>query len=269
MERKFILRESGIGDTIHFISHFYREFDYNDKIYMDFYHPNIQEFRSDEKDYYEFMKKLIHFISPNNITVVEGLKGDLISMSNLFKHYNSSHYFKFLNLRNKLNIIADNEKIILHTKVRQLHYYYYDIMKADFYNVLNSGSKQIILMGEKEIEYEGKEYRDLGNRRVYSIYEDAIKFIKPEKILDLTVPKLGTTTPNIEKLIEDMNIMAGHKNICFGSAGNVSICCCVGDTLSYSSDPEYAWFTVFLDNNQVYFKYSKEEFLKEVLNYIN
>jgi len=266
MDHKFAFKECGIGDTIHFISHLSYIFKKDEDIYVDFYYPTIEEFKQNPEEYYKFLSDFVNSIAPKNIKIIRGLDGNLLSMKDLFSFYSISN-FKFIDLQPLFGENFDNSKVILHTKVRQLNYAYYNEIKEDFYKVLNLGRKEIILVGEKEIEF-GKEYTELGEKRVYSIFGDCIKYLNPNKIIDLTVPKLGITIPDLDKLLEDMQLIGNHYNICFGSAGNVSLACCLNKTVSYSVDPSYAWFTSFLDRNNQYFKNSKDDFLHELENFI-
>jgi len=58
-----------------------------------------------------------------------------------------------------------------------------------------------VLLGEREVEY-GIEYSNMRNS-VYSIYDD-LKNLNTDKVLDITISKLGIAIPNVERLIHEI-----------------------------------------------------------------
>ena len=119
-------------------------------------------------------------------------------------------------------------------------------------------------MGERNIEY-GKLYKPSVQDIIYSAYNDHIKYLNPEKVIDKTMPVYGETPLDIDNLIKDMKIMAKHKNICFGTSGAFSITSCITDVISYSINDQ---LSNFFDRKHEIIKISKDEFLLDLLNFI-
>lgn len=223
MENKFISQSPGIGDIIVLKSYINQFFNNShDKIYIDFNKEHIRTWRDNVDEYYLFLIKLANFILPNDYIIVEeGLEGKQIDTATIVDYYskNSPERFKVIDMYHK-KIEKDTGKIILHTKVRGLYNYDYNNIKEGFYKILNESNKQIIIVGEKEIEY-GREYAIHTNRIIYSIYADIINNIDSNKIIDLTVPRLGITTPDFTKLADDIELISNYKNISFGIGGTL------------------------------------------------
>lgn len=105
------------------------------------------------------------------------------------------------------------------SKVRSFPRNEFDLIKSDFFKIINKKNVKLIVLGEKEIEY-GPEYQVYGNSMIYSIYKDIMESVNPNLIVDMTVPKLGETTPNINNIIKDMAIIKNSKKaLVFGHGG--------------------------------------------------
>jgi hypothetical protein len=150
--------------------------------------------------------------------------------------------------------------VVLLTKVRGCDYNNYNQIKDNFYKVINEGNKNIILLGEKEVEA-SPEYLILTNQVVYSIYGDILNNINKDKIIDLTIDKLGITSPNIDKLIHYDDIIKKHNVISFGSSGIVSLCSIFTNVLSYVNSES---FNKFLDSNEIELKSNSEDFINNL-----
>lgn len=113
--------------------------------------------------------------------------------------------------------------VCLHTKVRGFPY---SEIREQYLRVLEDSSKKykLVLIGEREIEL-NDEYK-LPEVKVSSIYED-LKGLG--NVMDLTIPKLGLTSPTIGQVRQDCKYMNEAKvNIVIGVAGNLSLSGCVG-----------------------------------------
>jgi len=140
--------------------------------------------------------------------------------------------------------LRSGKYIVINTKVRAFNKNAYRAISPRLIQILRSVSKyKIVLLGEREIEFTG-EYRHIGHKNIYCIYNDLIAHLSPNKIVDLTIPKLGISPPNMKKFKSDCNIMRhAHKVIQIGGGGSF----CVSSTLSnliciisYSSLPFFA-----------------------------
>jgi hypothetical protein len=271
MENKFISQSPGIGDIIVLKSYINQFFNNSkDKIYIDYNKDHIRTWRDNVDEYYPFLIKLANFILPNDYIIVEeGLEGgkqiDTATIVDYYKRL-SSDRFKVIDMYHK-NIEKDSGKIILHTKVRGLYNHDYNRIKDGFYKILNESKNQIIVLGEKEIEY-GREYAIHTNRIIYSIYSDIINNIDSNKIIDLTVPRLGITTPDFDKLADDIKLMSNYKNIVFGIGGTLllALYACSPENIIGCVPPGDICSPFLNTNNNL--KYPSS-FLNELSNFLN
>lgn len=262
--KKFILNEVGIGDIIIFLSYL-SEFYKDDTIYYDFNIDTIKTYKTKEfKEYYNFIKDFSKFILDNTYydnflfnDIQDGY--DLVTINDIRNYYQSNNIkFQYIKTNNTPNVI--NNTVVLLTKVRGCHYENYNKVKNNFYKTINDGNKNIILLGEKEIE-PSPEYSILTNQVVYSIYNDTLLNIDNNKIIDLTVDKLGITSPNLKKLINDIDIIKNNKVISFGSSGIVSLCSLFTNVLSYC---DFEPFNIFLDSYSKELKYNDKDFINNL-----
>lgn len=259
--KKFILNEVGMGDVIIFLSYL-SEFHKNEIVQYDFNINTIKTYKTNEYvEYYNFIKDFSKFIldgaGHDNFSFDNTLSNEhtLISINDIRNRYTG---FKYIQANKTNEILSDS--VVLLTKVRGCDYINYDKIRNDFYGVINEGNKNIILLGEKEVEV-SPEYRILTNQVVYSIYGDILNNVNKDKIIDLTIDKLGITSPTIEKLIYDVDIIKKHNVISFGSSGIVSLCSIFTNVLSYvNSEP----FNKFLDSNEIELKSNSGDFINNL-----
>jgi len=268
--KKFVLNEVGIGDIIIFLSYL-SEFYKNDVIYYDFNINNIKIHRTKEfEEYYNFIKNFSKYVLDKancNTFLLETLHNGytLITIDDIRNHYKTNNIeFQYISI-NKSNNISNNTVVLL-TKVRGCHYEKYNEIKNDFYKTINNGNKNIILLGEKEIEL-NPEYLLLTDQVVYSIYNDILHNVDNNKIIDLTIDKLGITSPSLKKLIDDISIIENNKVISFGSSGIVSLCSLFTDVLSYINaynNETLELFNQFLDPHNKELKHNNEDFINNL-----
>jgi hypothetical protein len=171
------------------------------------------------------------------------------------KHHNLQ--YKIPNLRNELcndDKIIDGEYIVLATKARFIDRELFLSRKETFCSVLNDLSKKykVVLVGEKIVEM-NKEYQHHGSHYIFSIYNDIIDSLK-NNIINLTVPALGITIPNIENLKKDCSIMSHAKKvITFGVGGNFSIAQTVSNAIAYKEGGALDFLFTNHVNNDSYF----------------
>jgi hypothetical protein len=141
--------------------------------------------------------------------------------------------------------------VVISSKVRGIKRNEYEQIKDTFFDLLKKISEnyKIVVIGERRIG-SNAEYVYHGNDRIYPIYEDIISAISADTILDLTVPELGFTSPDLTQFRHECTIQHNAKHvITIGSGGNVSIAMSVGNILGYygNSDME-VFFTHMLEN---------------------
>lgn len=111
---------------------------------------------------------------------------------------------------------------------------------------------KIVVLGEREVEL-NHEYRN-DNRNgetVYSIYSDIVAHVPADKLVDLTIPALGITSPNLTQLRQDCLIMSeAVATVTFGIGGNFTMANAVGKTVGFRVDTEQCANCIF--DNQTY-----------------
>ena len=115
-----------------------------------------------------------------------------------------------------------------------------------------SNKVKIVLLGEKEIEQNG-EVSVLKNMKIISnIYNDAKEI---PNIIDLTVPKLGLTCPDLNTLQRDCACIANAvATVNIGLGGNTILSSSVGRTINIANGEVYdlnsvrKMFSVFSDH---------------------
>jgi hypothetical protein len=264
--KKFILSNVGLGDITVFISYFYQILHNEERILIDFDKNVIERYLDDPEGYFSFLEKLVRFLSPDDkIVIQKNLDGESFAVDQVYHYYRDhSIDFKYINVRNKFPSDIDYSAVVLNTKIRTLENHLFQNIKNDVFKILNNSSKKIILIGERELIY-GKLYNPNDKNIVYSGYTDYIQNINPSKLIDLSMPSYGRGSLNFDHLMDDMKIIAKHKNVCFGTSGATSITSCIADIISYSS---YNPLSIFIDKKQEIIKTNRNKFLNDLEEYL-
>jgi len=264
--KKLVVQQVGIGDLIIFLSDIFQNLEKDEIVEIDFSYECINAHFHDPDGYHDFLTKLTYFLIPEDrIEVKRGLDGDKISIESIFDRYRrNSLDFKYLNSRNKIDIVPDPSSIVLNTKIRPLPRVHFDQIKDNFFKILNEGNKDIILIGEKTIEY-GKLYQPNNRSWVFSAYDDYIKYLDHSKVKDLTMEKYGETPLDFNNLKKDIKIIASHKNICFGTSGAFSLTSCFSEVISYSLNDA---LSNFFDRKKQVIRTNSNIFLNDLKSFI-
>jgi hypothetical protein len=137
---------------------------------------------------------------------------------------------------NSLNL--GSEYIVLTTKLRYFRRNIFNSLSNELFNTIKelSNKYKIVVLGEKIIEM-NNEYKFWGNNEIYSIYDDIIKNIPADKLVDLTIPALGITSPKLSQVQQDCLIMKEAKLvISLGVGGNFCMATAVANTVGYRTD---------------------------------
>ena len=116
----------------------------------------------------------------------------------------------------------DEEYIVITTKVRYVAKSNFQCHSVEFWNTIQSLSSKykIVVIGEREVET-NDEYAIHTSQHIYSIYNDIINNVPNYRVVDLTIPALGISSPNLTQLQQDCLIMKEAKFvITFGVGGN-------------------------------------------------
>jgi hypothetical protein len=260
----------GIGDLLHIYSQLSSVKSLYSNIELAFYEPFFKDFRIDTPEYRGFLNELGQLLfSKPPFTLV---KFD----NQPFRNCESiANLDRILCVRPRLAYLLaerlDNQfgdYITVSTKIRQLPYDSYLEIKDQLFNILKDLSQKykIMILGEKEVEY-NPEYHYLTNKSVYSIYQDYITLLPADRIIDLTVPKLGITAPDLNHIKYDCSLMANAKyNITLGIGGNFSLAVSIGNVIGYRLDDDHIANFLYSDvpYTDLYITKSEEKFLNKL-----
>jgi hypothetical protein len=235
----------GIGDIIYYKAIFDSYKDIYNIVNFGLEMSLIEAFRPNKKDeYLDFILKFIDLLykDDNRYTIESPGKfpfspiNDLLFDLNRIYHIplQKPNYAKYLCKGESLNI---GEYIVINTKVRNFNNAKYRQIYNVFYKILNELSLKykIVILGEKEIE-RNVEYSCPANiNNIFGLYRDIKNSIS--NITDLTVPALGITTPDIDKIQQDCLIMNEAKAcITIGLGGGFCLSTAVGNTIGLRDD---------------------------------
>lgn len=130
--------------------------------------------------------------------------------------------------------------IVITTKIRVLSKKNFLTKSPDLWRALRKLSEKykIVILGEQEVEI-SKEYQNHKNE-IWSIYEQIVANLPADRVVDLTVPALGITSPTLRKVQQDCLIMKQAKfTITFGIGGNLWLAVASGNCIGYRTDGDY------------------------------
>ncbi len=146
----------------------------------------------------------------------------------------------FVDRLTKKTKIPEGDYICINTKVREIHKDTVRQICKELVPLLDKQGCKVVLLGERDVEL-NQEY--LRYREYFSSAYDYLKGLS--NVVDLTVPRLGVTAPNLEKLMKDTYIMSrALYSISIGVGGGLILGAAVGRMTCIVSEP---WFknTVF------------------------
>ena len=153
--------------------------------------------------------------------------------------------------------------IILFTKVRAYHKSNFDDFSEVFFKHLNSLDTKIILIGERTVQYTG-ENGILGKDVVYSLYDEYIKNISSDKIIDLTNYDYSPNSISLKSIINDLTLISNSKKIIMiGCGGFFCTSLFTEKLLSINDDLILSQFSV--ESNKQVFK-NVNQFLEVLQN---
>jgi hypothetical protein len=229
----------GLGDIIHIkgqLEPFKHRFE---QIKITFDQKIINDFRPD-KEYRCFLDEIGHlFFSspPYKLNVGSFVRK---GQNQICEEYGLP--FIRPNLKNILCqgylLQTDREYIVLTTKHRFFTQSYWRTVCGRFWQIINKLSERykIVILGERQVE-KSKEYRIFGEEVVYSIYNDIMANIPQNKIIDMTVPSLGITAPNLQRIRQDCLIMSEARAVVIlGTGGAFCMATAVANLIGHRTD---------------------------------
>lgn len=170
-----------------------------------------------------------------------------------------------------LNI--DEEYIVITTKLRMFPKNDWVRFNHQFWKIINMLSKKykIVVIGEKVVEM-SNEYKTYGTHNIYSIYHEIIKSIPKERVVDLTIPALGITSPILSQIQQDCLIMNQAKFVVMLSTGG-AFCMATATanmTIGYRSDNDPNGNVLFDDKEypDAYVTRNWQQFINRLETYI-
>lgn len=142
--------------------------------------------------------------------------------------------------------------IVINTKVRAMQKSLLESKIRDFWYYINmiSNKYKIVILGERVVEM-NQEYQLYTSEFIYSLYSHIYNNIPSDRLIDLTVPSLGITTPNISNIKQDCLIMNKAKYVInFGIGGGFCMATAVANTIAYRYDDDFIADVVF--DNKTY-----------------
>lgn len=215
-----------------------------EEIRISHHKPIIQNYRNNDPEYTKFLDQIGNLLFSEPPYIFDHGDYPHKSQFEIMQHFqidpqkpNLSHL-----LCKGINLNISEPYIVITTKVRIMRQEIFFPLSIDLWKTLRKLSEKykIVIMGEKVVEY-GKEYleRENVNNGIYSIYEQIISNLPQDRIIDLTVPALGITTPSLEKIQQDCLIMNQAKFvIVIGVGGNFCLSSAVANTIGFREDKE-------------------------------
>lgn len=201
----------GIGDFIMVRSFFDTIKDQFEEIRISPSQEIMTTWRNNDQKYWEFLNKLGPLLFSDYPYVFDNERRELTWPTSIINEYSikpiKPELSHLLCRGSSLNI--NEPYIVIFTKIRYLSKNIFNSLSSQFWNIIIKLSKKykIVIMGEREIEY-SKEYLTGENiNQIYCIYDQIISNISIDRIIDLTIPSLGITAPDLCKIQQDCLII--------------------------------------------------------------
>lgn len=244
----------GLGDIICMkgqIEPFKNQFD---KIYITYDQRTINEFRHNDQKYGKFLDDIgkLFFSEPPFILNERQFpcKGQLLVCKEYRLPVTKPNLKHILCKGYLLN--TNEEYVVITTKMRSFPRRQWNKIKQGLWNLMHrlSHKYKIVILGEKVVE-NSKEYRSHGTDNVYSIYDELVRNLPHDRIIDLTVPALGIRAPSLEKIQQDCLIMSEAKLVVLlGIGGAFCMATAVANVVGYRLDDDGLGNELY--NNKIY-----------------
>jgi hypothetical protein len=202
-----------------------------------------------DKDYPQFLKELGQLLFSEPPYLITDDDHPHLSLVDIHNHYNipvvKPELAHILCKGDSLNL--DNEYVALSTKLRYFNRTKFNEIAPQFFEIINqlTNKYKVVVLGERIVEMNA-EYQYWGANEIYSIYDDIINNIPPEKLVDLTIPVLGITTPKLSQIQQDCLILNKAKfAVTFGVGGNFCMATAVANTIGYRIDNDISTDVIY------------------------
>lgn len=125
--------------------------------------------------------------------------------------------------------------IVLLTKIRGFDINKFNSVKSEIFSIINKLPYKIVLQGEKKL-YTSNEI-EIHKNNIFCIYDDIIKNIDPNKIIDLTINDDLHNSPKLNNLLRDCNIIHNSNfTITFGISGAFIMAMSISKVINFYDD---------------------------------
>jgi len=229
---------AGLGDLImnrgclDTIKHKYEE------IRISIHTPTLSFWRQDNNRYLGFVREFGKLIYSDKPYVFDNDLHPFKDQLMIINQYNINP--QRANLANFLcqgDFKLDQPYVVFTTKVRLVKQSLLESGLPALWKALNSIPYPIVILGEQEVE-RSKEYSiRVNSDNIFGVYAGTKNL---NNTIDLTVPKLGITVPDMKKLRYDCQVMRDAKAvITLGVGGNFCLSlACAKNTIGFRSDSE-------------------------------
>lgn len=246
----------GIGDNIMAKCYADQVKDRYDQIYFTHHAPIVQKQKNNDPKYWQFLKELgLLFFSEKPYVYDRGQHpfrdaGGLISDFNITPVKPQHSQYKHLLCKGTpLNL--EEEYIVITTKLRYFDKPTFYRLSPQLWKTLRKLSEKykIVILGEREVEM-CQDYLFHGENQIYGIYEQIITNLPEDRVLDLTIPALGITSPKLSQIQQDCLIMSLAKFvITLGVGGNFCMAMATANIIGYRIDNEPVADIIFSQNH--------------------
>ena len=221
---KYHVQNIGLGDLTFFCGNVLLVHEKGSNIHVKLDEHILNSYRKGSRDYHDFCIEYISYILSDYIVtplvnneetelrwgVDYNVYQKIFCSQEIVDHFKKKFSSFDNNSTNYIGVV---------TKVRELYLDYFKSIFPNFINMLNSTNSKIILIGEREVKYEG-EYVFHGSNSIYSIYNEIIKKVDNNKIVDLTEQLYEFEKFSLNKLLENLGIIYNSNNVfVFGGGG--------------------------------------------------
>jgi hypothetical protein len=265
---KYELKNIGIGDLTFFCGEMLLRLNKEDILEIQISQNSLNLYRDGSESYKKFCVEYVKFILSDFVvleceTKIERtweVNRDYIDKMLIDDRVKDIFKEKFSN-----DSINDEYKnhVVLFTKSRNFHLSNFQQHSEFFFNTLNSIDSKIILLGEKNVNYTG-EYSIIGNEMVYSLYDEYIKNIDKNKIIDLTKDDYSSEGINLENIINDLTLILNSKKIIMMGGGGFFCMSLFTDKLLSLVNEEIFYQFQTEHNKQIFINF--DDYIREIQN---
>jgi hypothetical protein len=265
---KYELKNIGIGDLTFFCGEMLLRLNKEDILEIQISQNSLNLYRDGSESYKKFCIEYVKFILSDFVvleceTKIERtweVNRDYIDKMLIDDRVKDIFKEKFSN-----GSINDEYKnhVVLFTKSRNFHLSNFQQHSEFFFNTLNSIDSKIILIGEKNINYTG-EYSIIGGEMVYSLYDEYIRNINKDKIIDLTKDDYSSEEINLGNIVNDLTLILNSKKIIMmGGGGFFCMSLFTDKLLSLVNEEIFSQFQTE-QNKQIFINF--DDYIREIQN---